>query len=46
MTFEQFLKTKGLSEKEIEGVIKRLQGKKANETDKTHLKLYKARNYI
>jgi hypothetical protein len=46
MTFEQFLKAKGLNENQIEAVIKRLQEKKANSTDKMHYKLFQANKYI
>lgn len=46
MTFEQFLKAKGLNENQIEAVIKRLQEKKANATDKMHLRLFEANKYM
>ena len=44
--FSKFLAAKGLTEEQIIGVIKRLQEKKANGTDKTHLRLFQAREFI
>lgn len=44
--FSKFLATKGLNEAQINGVIERLKNGKGNPTDKTHLKLFKARNYF
>lgn len=44
--FSKFLAAKGLNEPQINGVIERLKNGKGNRTDKTHIKLFKARNYF
>ena len=44
--FSKFLAAKGLTQEQINAAIKRLQEKKANGTDKTHLRLFQPREFI